>query len=182
MYMYILFNPIGWYLPLRPWPRNSLDSTSCILVRVFITNTTKLLKNPFGENFSVFPKTFKLPITDNPWWRHQMETFSALLAFCAGNSPVPVNSPHKGQWRGALMFFLVYALTNDWVNKSWDWWSETPSRPLCRHSNAQGRSIIFFFQIWWRDIQCDKAVDFIKWPCLVDCCAFNNPQKYVRFQ
>ena len=23
------------------------------------------------------------------WWRHQMETFSALLAFCAGNSPVP---------------------------------------------------------------------------------------------
>ena len=22
------------------------------------------------------------------WWRHQMETFSALLAFCAGNSPV----------------------------------------------------------------------------------------------
>ena len=24
-----------------------------------------------------------------PWWRHQMETFSALLAICAGNSPVP---------------------------------------------------------------------------------------------
>ena len=23
------------------------------------------------------------------WWRHQMETFSALLAFCEGNSPVP---------------------------------------------------------------------------------------------
>ena len=23
------------------------------------------------------------------WWRHQIETFSALLAFCAGNSPVP---------------------------------------------------------------------------------------------
>ena len=23
-----------------------------------------------------------------PWWRHQMETFSALLALCAGNSPV----------------------------------------------------------------------------------------------
>ena len=25
---------------------------------------------------------------DFPWWRHQMETFSALLALCAGNSPV----------------------------------------------------------------------------------------------
>ena len=51
------------------------------------------------------------------WWRHKMETFSALLALCAGNSPVPVNSPHKGQWRGALMFSLICAWINDWVNK-----------------------------------------------------------------
>ena len=50
------------------------------------------------------------------WWRHQMETFSALLAICAGNSPVPVNSPHKGQWRGALMFSLICARINGWVN------------------------------------------------------------------
>ena len=45
-----------------------------------------------------------------------METFSALLAICAGNSPVPVNSPHKGQWRGALMFSLICARINGWVN------------------------------------------------------------------
>ena len=50
------------------------------------------------------------------WWRHQMETFSALLAICAGNSPVPVNSPHKGQWRGALMFSLICTRINAWVN------------------------------------------------------------------
>ena len=47
------------------------------------------------------------------WWRHQMETFSALLALCAGNSPVP---PHKGQWRGALMFSLICVWINGWVN------------------------------------------------------------------
>ena len=46
-----------------------------------------------------------------------MEIFSALRALCAGNSPVPVNSPHKGQVRGALMFSLIYAWINDWVNK-----------------------------------------------------------------
>ena len=45
-----------------------------------------------------------------------METFSALLALCAGNSPVPVNSLHKGQWRGALMFPLICARINDWAN------------------------------------------------------------------
>ena len=50
------------------------------------------------------------------WWRHQMETFSALLAICAGNSPVPVNSPHKGQWRRALMFSLICFWINGWVN------------------------------------------------------------------
>ena len=27
------------------------------------------------------------------WWRHQMETFSALLVICAGNSPVPGEFP-----------------------------------------------------------------------------------------
>ena len=54
----------------------------------------------------------------NTWWRHQMEPFSALLALCAGNSSVPVNSSHKGQWRGALMFSLICARINDWVNNS----------------------------------------------------------------
>ena len=36
-------------------------------------------------------------------WRRQMETFSAVLTVCAGNSAV--NSPQKGQWRKALIFF-----------------------------------------------------------------------------
>ena len=50
------------------------------------------------------------------WWRHQKETFSALLAICAGIHRSPVNSPHKGQWRGALMFSLICVWINDWVN------------------------------------------------------------------
>ena len=46
------------------------------------------------------------------WWRHQMETFSALMAICA-------NSPHKGRWRGALVFALSCAWRNVWVNNQW---------------------------------------------------------------
>ena len=57
-----------------------------------------------------------IPCQQLTWWRHRMETFSALLTFCAGNSPVPVNSPHKGQWRGALMFSLIWTSTNGLVN------------------------------------------------------------------
>ena len=59
---------------------------------------------------------------DLTWWRHQMETFSALLAICAGNSPVPVNSLHKGEWRGTVMFSLICAWINGWVKKTWGWW------------------------------------------------------------
>ena len=36
--------------------------------------------------------------------------------FVRGIHRSPVNSPHKGQWRGALMFSLICAWINDWVN------------------------------------------------------------------
>ena len=50
------------------------------------------------------------------WWRYQMETFSALLTICAGNSPLTGEFPAKGQWRGALMFSLICAWMNEYVN------------------------------------------------------------------
>ena len=50
------------------------------------------------------------------WWRHQMATFYALLTFVSGNHRLPVSSPHKGQWRGAVMFSLICAWTNSWAN------------------------------------------------------------------
>ena len=46
------------------------------------------------------------------WWRHQMETFSALLAL----HRLPMISPHKGQWRGVLMLSLICAWIDGWVN------------------------------------------------------------------
>ena len=40
------------------------------------------------------------------WWRHQMETFSALLALCAGIHQSPVNSPQKRPVTRSLIYFL----------------------------------------------------------------------------
>ena len=45
-----------------------------------------------------------------------METLSALLAILRGIHRSPVNSAHKGQWRGALMFSLICVWINGWVN------------------------------------------------------------------
>ena len=40
--------------------------------------------------------------------------FPRYWPFVRGIHRSPVNSPHKGQWRGALMFSLAWM--NDWVN------------------------------------------------------------------
>ena len=50
------------------------------------------------------------------WWRHQMQTFSALLALCEGNPTVIVGFPRKWQWLRYLLFSLICAWTNSWAN------------------------------------------------------------------
>ena len=42
---------------------------------------------------SLEPRNLMNQIAEPKWWRHQMETFSALLAICAGNSPVTEEFP-----------------------------------------------------------------------------------------
>ena len=51
------------------------------------------------------------------WWRHQMEKkIPWYWPFVPGIHRSPVNSPHKDQWRGALMFSLICTWINSWVN------------------------------------------------------------------
>ena len=45
-------------------------------------------------------------------WRH----FPRYWSFVRGIHRSPVNSPHKGQWRGALMFTLICVWINGCVN------------------------------------------------------------------
>ena len=50
------------------------------------------------------------------WWRHQMETFSTLLAICAGNSPGTGEFPAQRSVTRSLMFSLICVWINGWVN------------------------------------------------------------------
>ena len=45
-------------------------------------------------------------------WKH----FPRYWSFVRGIHRSLVNSPHKGQWRGAFMFSLICAWINGWVN------------------------------------------------------------------
>ena len=56
------------------------------------------------------------PTLHNSWWRHQMETFSALLAICAGNSPVSGEFPAQRPVTRSIDISLICAYLNGWVN------------------------------------------------------------------
>ena len=53
-----------------------------------------------------------LPHDDVIKWKH----FPRNWPFVRKIHRSPVNFPHKGQWRGALMFSLIYVWINDWAN------------------------------------------------------------------
>ena len=73
---------------------------------------------------------------DHDRWRHQMETFSALLAFFAGNSPVPGEFPTQRPVTRSFTVFFDRRLNKRLSKQSWGWWFETLSRSLWRHCNA----------------------------------------------
>ena len=68
--------------------------------------------------------------------------FPRYWPFVRGIRRSLVNSPHKGQWRGAVIFSLIYALNKRLSKQSWDWWFETPSRLSWRHYNERFSSLL----------------------------------------
>ena len=72
---------------------------------------------------------------DSTWWRHQMETFSALLVLCAGNSPVFGESYSQRSVTRSFGVFFDMCLNKQLSKRSWGWWFETPSLSLWRHCN-----------------------------------------------
>ena len=82
---------------------------------------------------SCFPRCFSL-------WRHQIRTFSALLALCAGNSPATGEFPSQMPvtWSFDVSFGLC--LNERLSKQSWGWWFETPSRSLWHHSNVKSET------------------------------------------
>ena len=97
------------------------------------------------------------------WWRHQMETFSALLAYCAGNSPVTGEFPGQRPvtWTYDVFFDsrLHQHLSKQWRHRRF----ETPSCSLWRHFNPYYRPR-GWFKITMSSRQCrdplcgDKAI------------------------
>ena len=121
-----------------------------------------------------------------PWWRHQMETLSALLAICAGNSPVPGEFPAQRPVTRSFDVFFDLRLNKRLSKQPWGWWFETLSRSLWRHRGALNQR--------WPDItntnvsagfimsytKIKRITSHIKSTALICSCIFTQISKYIH--
>ena len=96
----------------------------------------------FCECSHNLPKTVMAPLhvlhDDVTKWKH----FPRYWPIVRGIHRSPVNSHHKGQWRGALMFTLI--CPNKLLSKPLRRrWFDTPSRSLWRHCNGCGKLLVW---------------------------------------
>ena len=104
------------------------------------------------------------------WWHHQMETYSALLAINAGNSPV--TGEFHAQRPVTRLFDVIFDLRpNKRLSKQlWGWWFETPSRPLWCHSN------VVFWMKWLSEQSRHDVVGSTNWNARSDT---NNSEENI---
>ena len=82
------------------------------------------------------------------WWRHQMEAFSALLAICAGNSPVSADFPAQRPVTRGFDVFFDLCLNKRLSKQSWGWWFETLPCSIWRQSNVWLNLLMAMVRYW----------------------------------
>ena len=90
------------------------DLTVTAVIRVITKNVWKprITRLSWGELHRWIQLTEGSNHDDVIKWKHFPRDWSLVQ----GIHRSPVNSPPKDQWRGALMFCLICAWTNGWVN------------------------------------------------------------------
>ena len=108
------------YWPLTPKLQNqpAVTNVKLKLFRFSLPCLPKLAKIPM-EYGGCLPAGQDAPVIMNHIghgdvikWKH----FPRNWPFVRGIHRSPVNSPHKGQWRVALIFSLICVWINDWIN------------------------------------------------------------------
>ena len=115
-------------LKLSPW-----NSIKCVMGRPYsIMQKLEIMVQDYGcryyqhpcrRTYARSPEWFSLYWV--PWWRHQMEIFSALLAICAGNSPVTGEFLAQRLVTRSFDVFFDVRLNKQLNQQSRDWWFET---------------------------------------------------------
>ena len=108
-------------------------------------------------------------MTFTSWWCHQMETFSALLAICAGNSPVTGEFPAQRPVTRSFDFFFDLCLDKRLSKQWWGWWFET-------HPKEQTRILIAFLFTFPTEGLLQKLTSNKTYVYFIHVYAYNNIQ------
>ena len=122
---------------------------------------------PFCLSFNVFTTTLGImavviqthhlqgdwwvPHDDVIKWKH----FPHYWPYVQGIHRSPMNSSHKGQWHGALMFSLIHTWLNGWVNNH-------EAGDLTRHRIHYDVTVIWFPKFCWS--QYDGVINWKHFP------------------
>ena len=90
-----------------------------------------------------------------------METFSALLVICAGNSPVAGEFPAQRPVTRSFDVFFDLRFNKLLSKQSSGWWFNTLSRPIWRHCNVFRVVINWVDAIRWKSLL--KSKDWLRW-------------------
>ena len=137
-------SPVTSVLHRREFENYQIVRELCY-IRIFVCYSS--IPIPWSVTISIVYVTMSLNIPNTiqswasmvrlciTWWRHQMETFSALLVICAGNSPVTGEFPAQRPVTRSFDVFFDLRLNERLSKQSRGCWFETPLRPLWRHGN-----------------------------------------------
>ena len=114
------------------------------------------------------------------WWRHQMETFSMLLALCAGNSLVTGEFPAQRPVTQSFDVFFDLCLNKQLSKCLWGWWFGTPSCSLWHHCNEKSHSYLHsiscLMQSWHKNFPFLASIPILSdlWPTVLH----NSPLRW----
>ena len=133
--------------------------TACIFIRMFLYDPNLVRYHDYChcESYCHYDTTFRHLrwLWCGPWRRHQMETFSALLDLCGGNSPVTREFASQRPVTLRIDVFFDLCLKKQLSKQSRYRLFETPSRSLWRHCNANEA---FPLLSWYKMSQTDNGI------------------------
>ena len=121
-----------YVIPGRLYNHNHVSIENTVVLALFCTRTSTIIQSQYSSSpgfsdwfkscYENYAQGSRFMCTlgsdtglfhdDVTKWKH----FPRYWPLVRGIHGSPVNSPHKAQWRGALMFSLICVWINGWVN------------------------------------------------------------------
>ena len=96
----------------KSWLIRLLPSLNVMQIIPSLTRSDSFIPGSFEYDYCNNGSNIYLSHDDVIKWKY----FPRYRPFVRGIHRSPANSPHKGQWRGALIFSLICVWINGWVN------------------------------------------------------------------